>query len=511
MREERKRIVYEVVRRKGRGESIRGISRALRIDPKTVRGMLREAEKRRQHGNETLDIFAPTRTPRPSKLDRHVDFIADLIARYPGIRATRLHEELEKEGFDGGYTIVREYLKKVRPKTEPRVFQIVETGPGEQGQVDWSPYKLSDGTPMYCFSAVLSFSRYQYARFCADMRQPTIFRQLIAAFDKFGGVPRELVFDSMPGIVDRWEFDQPILNIRAVDFAIHYDFEIHIAPRADGAYKGKVERPFRFIEESLLNARTFHTLQQANETMLWWLDNRANCRDHRRTHRKPVEALADEVPLLRPLPARKYDARELAHHVVDSYGYTRFEGNFYRAPTTIGSWVYIRADEDEVAIVAGPARVIARHPRKPRGAGEYVPPPDKKPKRRPIHELIASFEAWGAGAMRYVERIRDKKRYASAELARILELQETYAVEDMLRAIEHATRYSAHGASELERILELTAKPRTVEDRIAEHAREHVRRAMADAPVRQRGLDDYGRLLRAHEEDHDDEEEADTS
>jgi transposase len=83
-----------------------------------------------------------------------------------------------------------------------------------------------------------------------------------------------------------------VLNLHAVDFATYHDFEIHVAPRANGPYKGKVERPFRYIEESLLNARTFYTLEQANATMVWWLDNRANVRDHRMTGRRPVDALA---------------------------------------------------------------------------------------------------------------------------------------------------------------------------------------------------------------------------
>src|SRR5690606_37507602 len=100
-------------------------------------------------------------------------------------------------GFEGGYTIVRERLRRAHRPPKRRTFNVVRTDPGVQAQVDWSPYKLADGTPMYCFSCVLSYSRYQYARFCADMRQATLFRQLRAAFDAFGGVPKELVFDSM--------------------------------------------------------------------------------------------------------------------------------------------------------------------------------------------------------------------------------------------------------------------------------------------------------------------------
>ncbi len=395
MGDARTRLVYECVRRRARGESVRGIARALRIDRKTVGRMLKEAEQRRTNGDDALDRTQPAaRTRRASKLDPYTSQIAELLQQYPDLRAKRLHEELVARGFDGGYTIVREYLKTVRPKPAKRRHLLVRTGPGEQAQVDWSPYKLADGTPIYCFSLVLSYSRFLYARFCADSKQHTVFRQLRHAFELCGGVPKECVFDTMAGIVDRWELNEPLLNVRAVDFATYYDFEIHVAPRADGAYKGKVERPFRYIEESLLNGRTFHSFEQANEVMQWWLDHRANPRVHRMTARRPIDALADDAAALKALPAHSYDDRELAYRVVDPYGFVDFDGNHYRAPTTIGSWIYVRASDEEVAIAAGPARIIARHVRAPHNANAWVPPP-KQHKRRPISELMATFEAWG--------------------------------------------------------------------------------------------------------------------
>jgi len=66
-----------------------------------------------------------------------------------------------------------------------------------------------------------------------------------------------------------------------------------------------------------------------------------------------------------------------------------------------------------------------------------------------------------------------------------------------LAAIEHASRYAAYGAQDIERILKAKATPRTYEDHLAARARDQIRRTMADTPVRQRGLDAYARLLAA--------------
>lgn len=214
------------------------------------------------------------------------------------------------------------------------------------------------------------------------------------------------------------------------------------------------------------------------------------------TKRRPVDALANEQTSLNALPTSPYDDRELAYRLVSSYGYIDFDGNHYRAPAEVGAWVYVRADDKDVFIVAGPARVIARHPRGPRNAGEWIPEPVKH-KRRRMSELLAVFEGWGTTALRYAQELQQRKRYAGAELAQIIEQRGTYSAEDILAAIEHASRYAAYGAQDIERILKARATPRTYEDHLAARARDQIRRAMADTPVRQRGLDAYARLLAA--------------
>jgi transposase len=526
MNSERQRLNYEVVRRRVRGESIHGINRALGVSRKTIRRILREMDARRSAGDNVLtEGLRSRRAPRPSKLDRYAQDIEALVTQYPDIHATRLHEELVARGFDGGYTIVREYLKRLRAQKKPPKDSsvLVVTSPGRQAQVDWSTYALADGTPYYAFSFILCHSRYQYMAFLPDMRQTTLFRQLRLSLEKIGGVVEEVVFDSMPTVVDRWEFDQPILNLRAVDFAAYYGFSIHIAPRAQGQYKGKVERRFRHLEGSLLNARTFYSLTEANEKLVWWLSEHCNQRVHSRTKKRPIDLLPEDQAALHALPAHPYDDRDLAFCLVDGYGYVNFDGNHYKAEgQAVGNWVYLRASDDEVAIFSSSVERVQSYQRHARNSGIYDPAPlkDRRPRRHAVAELVQCFAGWGPVALQFAQAVQKRQHHAGLELSRILSLRERYAAEDILHAIEHSNRYAAYSARSVERVLQVRAKPLSVGDMLAARTRERIKNTMAAAIVGQRPLAAYQYLLKGPatsqsipvctQENTDDEEEEKT-
>jgi len=97
MREQvRRRLAYEVLRRKQRGDSERAISRALGIHRHTVRGLLAELETRRAEGDSALERELRPPTPRGSKLDRYAKQIEAWLAEYEDLTAVRLHEKLKR-------------------------------------------------------------------------------------------------------------------------------------------------------------------------------------------------------------------------------------------------------------------------------------------------------------------------------------------------------------------------------------------------------------------------------
>ena len=75
------------------------------------------------------------------------------------------------------------------------------------------------------------------------------------AFARFGGVPKELLFDQMRAVVlsdQRVGGGELVLNAEFLRFAAHWGFH----PRACRPYraqtKGKVERPIRYIRRHMM-------------------------------------------------------------------------------------------------------------------------------------------------------------------------------------------------------------------------------------------------------------------
>lgn len=79
--------------------------------------------------------------------------------------------------------------------------------------------------------------------------------------------------------------------------------------------KGKVERPFYYIETNLLNARQFRSLDHLNESARWWLAEVADKRIHSTTKKTPLELHAEELPHLLPLPSLQFDTAQVEYRI----------------------------------------------------------------------------------------------------------------------------------------------------------------------------------------------------
>src|SRR5437867_3182718 len=177
--------------------------------------------------------------------------------------------------------------------------------------MDYSPYDIdftAEGKRrVHAFSYILGYSRRQYVHFVARQDFTAAVRQHVSAFTYLGGLAADCLYDNMKVVVAGYDGEQPIYNTRFLAFATYYGFRpVACRPRRPQT-KGKVERPFSYVETSLFNGRDFTSLEHLNETTAWWLAQVADVRELREAKKTPLQLHAEEQPHLIPLPAQPYD------------------------------------------------------------------------------------------------------------------------------------------------------------------------------------------------------------
>jgi transposase len=497
-------LIHQIVTLFRGGASMRRIAQSLRISRHTVRRALAQLERARTVGPSESPGLPRPAAPRGSQLDAYEAAIGALLARHPEITARRIYEELRPMGYTGGYTILSERVRQLRPRPVVAPVRRFETAPGVQAQMDYSTYDLNftvEGRRrVYAFSYVLGYSRRQYLHFVESQDFATTVREHIRAFEHLGGVAASCLYDNMKVVVSGYDGDEPVYNPRFLAFAAHYGFRpVACRPRRPQT-KGKVERPFFYLETSLLNGRSFRGLEHLNETTVWWLAEVADVRIHRQTQARPLDRHAEERPHLQPLPAQPFDASEVVYRTVDAEGFVVYRQNFYATPwRLIGQSVAVRVTQDELTIYDRWFVTAACHRLFPRNVvGQRSRCPDHEPPRdsqQRLEQLRARFGEFGSSGIRFLEGMLAGARYGKDQAERVLALVAAYPGSDVLAALERAVQYGAFSLQAVERILAVQSQPKTPLDALAEDQRRHLPPWMDEEPVPPRPTSDYQALL----------------
>ena len=253
---------------------------------------------------------------RPTRWIPTRGIIDSRLEEFPGLSAQRLFDEVRAAGYPGGYSRVRDYVRAVRPREPTESVVRFETPAGHQGQVDFATVTLPWGR-RHALVVVLSYSRLLWLCFYRRQTMAVLTAGLERAFARFGGVPKELLFDQMRAVVlsdGRVGGGELVLHAEFLRFAAHWGFH----PRACRPYraqtKGKVERPIRYLRDSFFYGRAFANDEDLNEQASRWLEGTANVRRHGTTGERPVDRFErDEREALRPLASRPYQRLGVQH------------------------------------------------------------------------------------------------------------------------------------------------------------------------------------------------------
>jgi transposase len=305
--------------------SISEISRQTGFDRKTVRKYLKM---------KTLP--GPQKRPgRNSKLDPFKPYILEKLKEGP-YTAARLYREIKEMGFDGGKTIVKDFIKEVRPKQGVPAVLRFETKPGVQAQVDWGELGTIevDGKfkKLFCFNMILGYSRMRYAEFILSMDTPTLIQCHLKAFEYFGGYTQEILYDNMKQVVIKraLKVSDSEWNSQYEDFFRHYGFIPRLCRPYRPQTKGKIENMVGYVKRDFFLGRRFTSLEDLNAQVHKWLE-RVNSTVHGTTYQIPLERFKEEnlSPLGQVLP---YKVVHKETRKVSRDCYISFLGNKYSVP-----------------------------------------------------------------------------------------------------------------------------------------------------------------------------------
>jgi transposase len=438
------------------------IATALGVHPDTVARVV---------GRERLGRPPAVRAVRASTLDPYKTFLADVLAQYPRLRATRLHAMLRTRGYPGGVITVRRYVRTIRPTARAEAYLRLQTLPGEQGQVDWGHFGTVQigyaRRPLVCFVLVLSWSRALYARFALDQGLESFLRGHVEAFTALGGAPRALLYDNLKSVVLERIGDHVRFHPRLLELAGHY----HFAPKPCAPYrgneKGKVERTIQYLRHSFFAARRFTSLADLNAQLATWIADTA----HQRgvpgdpASRRVTEALAEEQRVLLALPAHPFPCDLVQPARSGKTPYIRFDGNDYSIPhEAVRRPLTLVATEDTVRLLDGTTE-LARHTRSyDRG----------QPVEDPAHVAALAAVKRAAHELRGRDRLRTTCPHAEAWLhalvsrgeplathtRRVGQLLDRYGAAELDAALGEALARGAVGAPAIAHLLDQRARRR---------------------------------------------------
>lgn len=427
------------------------IATQLALDPRTVAKWLAEDRFRLRKS-----------TPRPSKLDPFADDIVRMLETHP-YTAAQIFQRIREQGFDGGYSIVKKYVHKVRPHRSP-AFLKLSFAPGECAQVDWGSYGAvnvgSSSRRLSFFVMVLCYSRMMYLEFTVVQTMEHFLACHHNAFDFFGGVAQKVMVDNLKSAVLKRVVGQaPVFNPKYLDFANHYGFTINPCNIGKGNEKGRVENGVGYVKKNFLAGLDIPDFAAIHPACSHWLNTVANVRIHGETKKKPRDLFKEEQPCLRPLPPHRFDVGTISQVRASRQFRISLDTNRYSVPAEYaGLRLTLKSYPDRLCIYFDD-KLIARHARSYDRNQDFEDPDHPKEllaqrKKARDQKIFMRFLALSPKADPYYRKLQQRRMNPHHHVRKIVALSQIYGPESVARAIEDAFTYEAFSSDYITNICE---------------------------------------------------------
>ena len=482
--------VLDVLKRHHRGESQRRIAVATGRGRKTIRAYIREAKKlgwskEVPPDDELASRVAQRRQPGPSSseasasekaLRAHHDRIQQWVEGPEGergLKLTKVHELLTREGVDVSYSSVYRYAVEQFGLARSRLtLRRAEVSPGELAEVDFGQLgKIYDPESdrkrlVWALLVTLGFSRHQYVHVNFSQKLDVVIDGLEEAWEFFGGVPERVVVDNMKTAVVKADRYEPSFQRTMEQYAELRGFVIDPAVVRQPKGKPIVERGVPYVRESFFRGEQWLDLAHVQREARRWCLEVAGRRIHGTTPKRPLVVFEEvELACLRPVNGPRFDTPQWVEPSVHDDHHVKFLKALYSVPTVyVGKQVTVRGDKALVRIYYK-GELIKTHPRKPAGgrATDYTDyPPDLEAyARRDPERMVRQAKKLGNNIGRFMSLLLSgvfpwaKLRQAQ----KLMRLADKYGHARVETACQRALGFDLINVQRVERILKNAVAP----------------------------------------------------
>ena len=335
------------------GQSIRGISRQMKMSRKTIRRILA--------GD------APERINRSSRYDPLAKLVCQLYQQFGGNCVMIQTELADQYAQHIPYTSLTRMVRSLNLRPEKtRRSGTYSYPPGRESQHDTSPHRVSIAgkrRKAQCASMVLANCRLLFFQYYPRFTRFEAKAFLSTALDYFDGATETCIIDNTSVLVVAGSGPDAVIAPEIEAFGAIYGirFVAHAIGHANRS--ALVERNFHYIENSFLPGKDFDDWHALNDAARNWCDQVANNTIKRALGMTARQAYQSERPFLQPLPAVTPPIYQALTRTVDLYGYVTVDTNRYSVPERLcGKIVEVQKGLYDVRIFHN-HRKVATHAR----------------------------------------------------------------------------------------------------------------------------------------------------
>ena len=358
------------------------------------------------------------------------------------------------------YSTLTRWVRLAGLRPAPRRAGEYHFEPGAEMQHDTSPQRLRLGgrlRSVHCASLVLACSRRLFIQYYPRFTRFEAKCFLLQAARFMDGVCPVCLIDNTSVMVASGSGHEALMAPEMAAFArsLGFEFRAHAIGHADR--KGRIERPFSWVQGHFLAGREFDDFADLNRQALAWCREVANAKPKRALGMSPEAAYLVEKPHLRALPAVLPPVYEILERVVDLSGYVSLDTNRYSVPEAlVGQALSVYKYPASVRIYQR-AVCVAEHPRliDQRDARSILPGHHAIAVRTPrAPALVAQLQGELPELNAYARALQQRGHgRGTRALQRLLQLQRTYPREAFEAALKQAAHFGLYDLGRLEKLI----------------------------------------------------------